>query len=110
MDALQTHLRLISCIPLLLIAGATCSTPDYVGSRDCAELVRELDVPWFAEMCESCQGKACDLGECNESFPCVEGKIVIEGCEEDSDCADMDALCASNIAMPHHVCTVADAS
>jgi hypothetical protein len=109
MDRLHKHLKLALGLASFVTLGANCSTPDYVGSRDCAELVKELDVPWFAETCERCQGKACEDGDCKQSFPCVDGKFVVQGCDDDSDCSDVMALCASHIARPHHVCTVADA-
>jgi hypothetical protein len=107
MDRLHGFLKL--ALALLLTLGANCSTPEYVGSRNCSELVKELNVPWFAEMCERCQGKTCENGDCKLNFPCVDGKFIVQGCEEDSDCSDVKALCAKHTAMPHHVCTVADA-
>jgi hypothetical protein len=73
-------------------------------------LVKELNVPDFAQECERCQGTACDVdAECKRDFPCEDGKIVVQGCEEDSDCSELGVLCASHTTHPHNLCSNADA-
>jgi hypothetical protein len=103
-------LTLVLWIALLATLGAGCAVPDYVGSRDCDQLVDELDVPWFAEKCAACQGATCEgEGYCRLNFPCEAGKIVVQGCAEDADCSELKALCAKATAQPHNVCTLSDA-
>lgn len=87
-----------------------CSTPEYVGSRDCAKLAKELNASDVAAVCMRCQALACDAdAECKGSFPCEDGKIVVQGCEDDADCSELGALCAKYTAHPHHICSTSDA-
>jgi hypothetical protein len=91
----------------LMMLAVSCSTPHYVGSRDCAELVAELNIPAFSQACERCQGTACDAdAECKRDFPCQDGKIVVQGCEDDSDCSALGAQCARYTAHPHNICSI----
>ena len=81
-------------------------TPAYVGSRDCKRLADEIDDPAFQrQSCEYCQGRACPDGAC-AWLPCLDGKYVAEGCDEDSDCRHLpEARCGRHSA-PDHICTV----
>lgn len=108
MNGLDGYIRFSWVVALLAAVG--CSTPEYVGVRDCDELVKQLNIPDFAPLCERCQGADCGAEPgCKRDFPCEDGKIVVQGCEEDSDCSDLNALCANYTAHPHHVCSLSDA-
>lgn len=71
--------------------GSTCDA--IVGSRDCAALVAasgELTL----EQCEQCQGAACGaIADCDAQYPCVDGAIVLQGCCEDEQCAELSPYC-----------------
>jgi hypothetical protein len=110
MSRLNTHIVFCFVLGSELMISGSCSTPEYVGSRDCAKLVKELNVPEFGAQCERCQTAACDAdAECKRQFPCKDGKIVVQGCEDDSDCSDLSALCAKHTERPHNVCSNSDA-
>lgn len=89
----------------LLLAGAACGTPDYVGSRDCKVLAEQVvDKPWFASTCESCQGATCPMDACSWA-PCVDQKYVVQGCDDDSDCGGLNGARCGMHSAPNHVCT-----
>ena len=83
-------------------------TPAYVGSRDCKLLDEEIEDPAFKqESCEYCQGRACPDKEC-AWLPCLDGKYVVQGCEEDSECSHLPEARCGMYAAPDNVCTVLD--
>lgn len=102
-------LERVLVVVTVVTAVSACGTPDYVGLRDCAKLSAELEWPEFLKYCEMCQGKTCDgeEGACKLNFPCEQGKYVVQGCEEDSDCSELKALCGMYIG-PDNICTVND--
>ncbi len=58
----------------------------HVGSRDCDVLDEVIPNEW----CSTCQGLACDTPECF-FFPCVDGALVVEGCNADATCAHLSS-------------------
>jgi len=98
--------RLKLALGVLAIGACCCETPEHVGSRDCAVLARSLEVPQLEAFCEMCQGQPCAMNPDCAGFPCEEGKLVLQGCEEDSDCAGLSmTLCALHTSHPHKICT-----
>ena len=77
-----------------------------VGSRDC-EMLQDLDK---GHLCAQCQGTFCEEGEpqypligCGV-FPCVDGARVVQGCKDESHCAEFDGMrCMSNICGPYDI-------
>ena len=84
----------------------------YVGSQDCAELDRTAAMTAW---CESCQGASCDeahtasmcvgdeCGAC-DLFPCVDGAIVVLGCDADAQCSGMGVYCGMGTSMHWGLC------
>ncbi len=92
---------------VLALGACGCETPEHVGSRDCAVLARSLEMPELQAFCKKCQGQPCDAmhPDCG-GFPCEEGKLVLQGCEEDSDCAGLPMTrCGLYTSHPHNICT-----
>jgi len=106
--AVARLLRASTFTSLALLCASCGGTPDYVGSRDCKQLEPEVDRAYFATICERCQGGSCDDGLCASVFPCLEGEIVVQGCDEDSDCAKLPGSRCGMHSAPNHICTVAD--
>ena len=80
---------------------------DCVGSTDCTVLA-DCSFDLTLEECQACQGAACDPGSmCGRQFPCKDGMIVIRGCDEDSQCADLSPFCGMYIAV-NNVCVPSD--
>ena len=81
-------------------------TPAYVGSHDCKVLDDGiLDPALNRQNCEYCQGHSCPDKAC-EWLPCLDGKYVVESCDEDRECSHLpNARCGMYMA-PDHVCTV----
>ena len=78
-----------------------------VGVTECAVLVK-LAEELTEELCTTCQGAACGTEpDCDSQFPCVEGRIVVQGCCGDEDCAGLSPFCGMFIAI-NNVCVVSD--
>lgn len=78
-----------------------------VGVTECAVLVK-LAEELTEELCTTCQGAACGTEpDCDSQFPCVEGRIVVQGCCSDEDCAGLSPFCGMFIAI-NNVCVVSD--
>jgi hypothetical protein len=83
--------------------GGAC---EIAGELDCALLV-EFSGELTMQECEMCQGAPCGaVPECN-NYPCVDGQVVIRGCCEDSECADLTPFCGMFIAV-NNVCVQSD--
>jgi hypothetical protein len=81
-------------------------TPSYVGSRDCRVLDEEIMDPALSlQNCEYCQGRACQDKAC-EWLPCLDGKYIVEGCDEDSECGHLPEAICGRYSAPDHICTV----
>jgi uncharacterized protein YgiB involved in biofilm formation len=86
----------------ILPALGACATPDYVGSRDCEELAPHVSGN-FLQICQDCQAAECTDMTCAALFPCVDAKIVVQGCDDDEDCVKLDgAQCG--LHSTSHVC------
>lgn len=77
------------------------------GVTDCEVLVTLAD-ELTLEVCTTCQGAACGtVSECDTQFPCIDGKIVVQGCCSDEDCAGLSLFCGMFIAV-NNVCVLSD--
>jgi len=80
-----------------------CAKPDYVGSRDCEELAPHVSSN-FLQICKLCQAAECTDMTCGALFPCIDAKIVVQGCDDDEDCSKLEgAKCGLN-SDTSHVC------
>jgi hypothetical protein len=74
-------------LALLLAIPLACDGNDdsdlRVGSRDCAVLDGGV-----SGLCTNCQGQTCGQDDC-DFLPCVDGTIVVEGCNADEQCAPL---------------------
>jgi hypothetical protein len=106
--------RITRCLSLAAVAFLSylgCSDDsgdDHVGSRDCAAIVAASPDPATGEACSKCQGKTCGTTGC-EHFPCVDGAVVVQGCNEDADCTALPnaPFCGKHSA-PDKVCVDQD--
>jgi hypothetical protein len=58
----------------------------------------------FLEICQHCQAADCSDMTCGALFPCIDAKIVVQGCDDDGDCSKLDgAKCGLN-SSTSHVC------
>ena len=80
----------------------------HIGSRDC-ELIRASTAdPATAQACEHCPGAVCGAEAC-ANLPCVDGGVVVQGCNVDDDCAEFpDAPFCGKHQGADNVCVVAD--
>src|SRR5689334_6646734 len=106
--------RRTRCLTLAAVASLSylgCSGGSgsaHVGSRDCAVISAASPDPATSQSCSSCQGKTCGTTGC-ELFPCVNGAIVVQGCNEDADCTALPntPFCGMHSA-PDKVCVTQD--
>jgi len=98
----------------LTVGGLTIScmllscTPAYIGSRDCKVLDDEIRDPALSlQNCEYCQGRACPVEAC-AWLPCLDGKYIVEGCDEDGECSHLPEARCGMYSAPDHICTVLD--
>jgi hypothetical protein len=99
----------LAAVALLSYPGCSGDSGDaHVGSRDCAVIVAASPDPATGASCSKCQGKTCGTAGC-ESLPCVAGAIVVQGCNEDAECAALPnaPFCGKHSA-PDKVCVNQD--
>lgn len=88
-------------------ADAVSELQGCTGSTDCVVLAR-CSFDLTLQTCQRCQGLACGRDvECDRSFPCVGGQILIRGCDDDSQCQDIAPFCGQYIAVDN-VCVDSD--
>lgn len=76
----------------------------HVGSRDCDVILEATADPATKTACDRCAGISCPADGCAD-YPCVEGAHVIQGCEEDGDCADFDGALCGRYSAPDNICS-----
>jgi hypothetical protein len=78
-----------------------------VGSRECA-LLAEVSPELDLAACLLCQGAACGAeARCDAQYPCVDDKIVIQGCCTDEECEGLTPFCGMYTGT-NNVCVLHD--
>lgn len=78
-----------------------------VGSTDCAALV-EVSGDLTLEVCMACQDAPCGTNPtCDGEYPCIDGKIVLQGCCSDDQCVGLTPFCGMFIGT-NNVCVLQD--
>jgi hypothetical protein len=90
----------------------TCPDETTCATEDCGDCSVVGSISDLGETeCTACQGVACD-GDAPpagcERLPCVEGAVVLRGCECDADCADVGLLCGLHATAYQGICTTSD--
>ncbi|MBK8262462.1 MAG: hypothetical protein IPK80_14160 [Nannocystis sp.] len=78
-----------------------------VGSQECA-LLAEVSPELELAACLLCQGIACGAeASCDDQYPCVDDKIVIQGCCTDEQCEGLSPFCGMYTGT-NNVCVLHD--
>lgn len=88
-------------IALLLLAACDDSV---AGVRDCDVLAKNVNDSATATACATCQGVSCESTDCTK-YPCVDGVRVIQGCDDDGDCATFEGTLCGQHSAPDHICS-----
>jgi hypothetical protein len=90
-----------------LLLGSNCQDDNkHAGSRDCQVIAEASTLSTALELCQTCQDATCPNEGCDK-LPCVEGRFVVRGCEEDEDCSDLPAgTGCGRFTAPNRICTV----
>jgi len=76
----------------------------HVGSQDCAVILASTGDPATQAACEDCAGKECSTGGCGD-YPCVDGSLVIQGCNSDDDCDEFEGALCGMYSAPDNICS-----
>jgi hypothetical protein len=97
----------MSGLPLAMsiLCGCGDNAGKHVGSRECDVIKESTADPATHEACDACQGAVCGGSEACGIFPCVDEKIVIQGCEEDEDCAGFPGMRCGMYSGPDSICS-----
>lgn len=87
----------------LLMAGCNEDADAHVGSRDCEVIRSSTQDPATHQACSNCQDATC--GAPCEYYPCVDNKVVIQGCEADSDCSEFNGALCGLYSAPDKICS-----
>jgi hypothetical protein len=91
---------------VLAFIGIGCGGSDYVGSRDCQAIATQsTDKNFTQHVCDRCQAETCTDDDCASLYPCVDDKIVIQGCDDDADCRGLGGHCSSFGGL-RHTCSI----
>lgn len=97
-------LRLRGLVVSIAVLCGCGDGDEHVGSRDCEIIKDATDDPDTHAACNTCQGAACGLEAC-VFFPCVNGEIVVQGCNEDKQCASFPGTRCGRYSGPDLVCS-----
>lgn len=86
--------------------GAACTV---AGSVDCPTLAACSGGDLTEARCTACQGLTCGQdAACDRAFPCVDGKVRVQGCCRDADCSGLTPFCGHYTGV-NNVCVLDDA-
>jgi hypothetical protein len=102
-DLLRSSLRGLLAFGFVVVVFA-CSDDEHVGSRDCAVIKQATADPATHQACDTCSNQPCETAGC-EIFPCVDGRAIVQGCEEDSDCSAFAGTRCGKYSAPDKVCS-----